>query len=258
MKRLAALVLTLSALVLVPNLASAQTLQRLCFPTNAAGTNCEPVSASNPYPVTGGGGGGGNVNIQQIGGNPVQTGHGTASGALRVELPTDGTGMVGLNAGTNNVGNVGGKTVTVCVTPTVTASNNYGTNYVVGGLLTFANAFTATGSGIIQSVNVNIKKVETNGFTFYPFASNPSNTTWTDAAVAAINANDVFAVRPAIQLSASSQLGTQTTLSAVGLGQAASTGATTLYGVLIANAALTNQFSSTSDVQVCVTVLQDL
>ena len=34
-------------------------------------------------------------------------GHGTAAAALRVELPTDGTGVVGLNAGSNLIGNVG-------------------------------------------------------------------------------------------------------------------------------------------------------
>ena len=32
------------------------------------------------------------------------TGSGTATGALRVELPTNGTGVVGLNAGTNAIG----------------------------------------------------------------------------------------------------------------------------------------------------------
>lgn len=34
-------------------------------------------------------------------------GHGTAAKSLRVELPTDGTGVVGLNAGSNLVGKVG-------------------------------------------------------------------------------------------------------------------------------------------------------
>lgn len=47
------------------------------------------------------------ANITQISGSAVATGHGTASGAVRVELPTDGTGVVGLNAGTNLVGKVG-------------------------------------------------------------------------------------------------------------------------------------------------------
>lgn len=34
------------------------------------------------------------------------TGSGTATGALRVELPTNGTGVVGLNTGTNTIGSV--------------------------------------------------------------------------------------------------------------------------------------------------------
>ena len=155
-------------------------------------------------------------------------------------------------------GNFGGKTVSICVTPTVTTSNAYGTNYVVGGLLTFANAFTSTGSGMLQGVTVNMKKVESIGFTFIPFSGNPSNSTWTDANAAAINAADVFAVRPPVPLSLNSQLGTHTTASAAGLGQPLAPGATTLYGVLIVSAALTNQFSAASDVQVCVQVLQDV
>lgn len=163
-----------------------------------------------------------------------------------------------LGAGTAGIGNVGGKTTMICVTPTVTATNSYGTNYVVGGLLTFSNLWTATGTGVLQSVVVTIKKVETSGFTFVPFNSNPSNTTWTDAAVAAINAADVAAVREPITLSAYSGLGTHTVASAVGIGQAMAPASTTQYGVLIANAALTNQFGSTSDVQVCAKVLNDM
>ncbi len=128
------------------------------------------------------------VNLVGINGVTPSVGNGVSgTGVQRVTIASDSTGTVGLNAGTNNVGNVGGKTVSVTVTPTVTASNSYGTNYVVGGLLTFANAFTSKGSGILQSVTVTCKKVETSGFTFFPFNANPSNTTWTDAAVAAIN-----------------------------------------------------------------------
>jgi len=43
------------------------------------------------------------------GGGAVALGHGTAATGLRVELPTDGTGVVGLNAGSNNVGHVDGE-----------------------------------------------------------------------------------------------------------------------------------------------------
>jgi hypothetical protein len=192
----------------------------------------------------------------------------------------------------NVIGNTGGLTTTISVTPTITASNAYGTNYVIGGLLTFNNAFTVTGSGIIESVCVMMKDAETSGFTFIPFSSNPSNTTWTDAAVAAINAADVFKVLPPVILTANSQLASTvyTCYYAYGLGLAVNTTAvqgvptttgtpnggsnqgvpnpggtetftnTTnlpLYGVLLANAALTNNFAGTSDIQVSVTILQD-
>lgn len=243
----------------------------VCDPNFA--THCLAPDSSGNMPVTIASGGG-NVNVAQFGGTNVSTGTGTGgAGIPRMTVSSDSSltsvGTVStvtavtaisnaLPAGTNGIGNVGGKTVSVCVTPTVTASNSYGTNYVVGGLLTFANAYTSTGSGVLQSVVVTIKKVETSGFTFFPFNSNPSNTTWTDAAVANINAADVAAQREPVSLSASSQLGTATVAWQTGLGQAMAPGTTSLYGVLIANAALTNQFGSTSDVQVCVKVLQDL
>lgn len=163
-----------------------------------------------------------------------------------------GSNLVGWN------GNVGGKTTTVCTTPTVTATNSYGTNYVVGGKLTFSNIFTSTGTGILQGVVVTIAKVETSGFTFFPFASDPSASTWTDAAVANINATDIPKQRAPISLTANSQLGTTTIVSASGIGQPWNAGGTSGYGILLANAALTNQFASTSDVQVCVQVLSDL
>lgn len=179
-----------------------------------------------------------------------------AGTTLTPVAPSTGLPVVA-EASSATIGNVGGKTVSVTVTPTVTASNSYGTNYVVGGLLTFANAFTSTGSGIIQSVVVTCKKVESQGFTFFPFHTNPSNTTWTDAAVANINAADVSAIRNPIALVGNSALGTCTVASATGLGQATSPGTTSLYGVLLTNASLTNQFGSTSDITVTVTILQD-
>ena len=78
-----------------------------------------------------------------------------------------------LATGANFVGNVGAKTVSVTVNPTVTTANAYGTNFVVGGLLTFSNMFTNTGTGLIQSVTVTMNHAETNGFTFFPINANP-------------------------------------------------------------------------------------
>lgn len=43
-------------------------------------------------------------NITQVAGATIAQGHGTAATALRVELPTDGTGIVGLAAGANTIG----------------------------------------------------------------------------------------------------------------------------------------------------------
>lgn len=37
------------------------------------------------------------VNLAQVGGTNISQGHGTAAAAIRVELPTDGTGLVGAN-----------------------------------------------------------------------------------------------------------------------------------------------------------------
>lgn len=66
-----------------------------------------PCSAANPLPVDSSAGGTSDVNLTEVAGAAVATGHGTAAGVLRVELPTDGTGVVGLNAGSALVGNVG-------------------------------------------------------------------------------------------------------------------------------------------------------
>lgn len=192
----------------------------------------------------------------------IPSGTGTAAvQAVSLVSPTGDTttGTVIANS-QHNIGNVGGKTVSVTVIPPVTASNAYGTNYVVGGLLTFTNAFTSTGSGIIQSVDVNIKKQETSGFTLFFFSQMPSNSIFTDAAVAAIAASDIPYVRAPVSLTGNIQLASSgfTNYSATGLAIAMSPGTTSLYGLLLANAALTNQFGTASDVSVSVRVLQDL
>lgn len=149
----------------------------------------------------------------------------------------------------------------VCVTPTVTAANAYGINFVVGGLLTFSNALGAGGSGEVRGIVVTIKKVEASGFTFTMFNANPSNSTWTDAAVANINVADVPSLRNFYSLSdVSSFMGTATTLSP-GVNMARPNvivpGGSTLWGVLTTNAVLTNNFGSASDVQVCLQTYVD-
>ena len=177
---------------------------------------------------------------------------GTQTDGVRVEY-----GAGGSPVDTTNPLPVGGRTVSVCVTPTITAST-YAIKQAIGGLITFPNAFrTATGSGILQDVVVTSKSVQTVGLTFYPFDTNPTASTLTDHATAAIAAADVGRVRtPTALNTAYSDLGTHTVWGAYGLGQAFAPGATTLYGVLVAQGT-TAAFASTSDIQICAKVLQD-
>ena len=61
------------------------------------------------------------VNLAQVAGSSTATGHGTAAGAIRVELPTDGTGVVNAaQSGTWNIGTV----TTVTTVSAVTAISN--------------------------------------------------------------------------------------------------------------------------------------
>lgn len=52
------------------------------------------------------------ADITKVAGSAISQGHGTAATAIRVELPTDGTGVVGLIAGTATVGAVNVKPTT--------------------------------------------------------------------------------------------------------------------------------------------------
>lgn len=97
------------------------------------------------------------TNLTQVNGATVATGHGTAAGALRVELPTDGTGVVGLNAGSALIGKVGidqttpGTTNQVNMTPNITTIKASVTRpadtaaYAIGDC--FSNSTSAPTSG---------------------------------------------------------------------------------------------------------------
>lgn len=176
----------------------------------------------------------------------------TISDGVKIE-----TGTAGSPVGSTNPLTTGGVTTTVCVTPTITAST-YAVKQPIGGLLTFANAFRASpGTGILQNITVTSKSVQTAGLTFYPFATAPTTSAFTDHTTAAIAAVDVASERAPIPLAtAYSDLGTHTAWGAYGIGQAHAAGAANFYGVLVAQAT-TAAFASTSDVQVCATFLQD-
>ncbi len=106
--------------------------------TGASGVGIPRVTISNDSALAANQ----SVNLSQVAGATTATGHGTAAGALRVELPTDGTGVVGLTAGSNTIGNIG-----VLGLDGSTRSSSSNPLPVVGP------SITATGSITTQNLN---------------------------------------------------------------------------------------------------------
>lgn len=118
--------------------------------------------------------------------------------------------------------------------------------------MTFAAG--GAGSGLLESIRVTCKSVQTTGLKLYVFDVNPSNTTWTDYSTAAINASDVASLRGVFSLSSpDSGLGTHTIWNIEGLG--VSFVGANLYGALVVTG--TPTFASTSDITVKLGVVDD-
>lgn len=94
------------------------------------------------------------VNLTQVAGATAATGHGVAATALRVELPTDGTGVVGLAAGVANVGSV--------VVSSGTVVNNGGSVTLVG-TSAISGTVAATQSGTWTGVTITPSGTQTVG-----------------------------------------------------------------------------------------------
>jgi len=182
-------------------------------------------------------------------------GQATMANSLPVALASDQS-AIPLSAGSAVIGSVLGRTSKVAVTPTVTASSAYVSGNEAGGLMTFSSVFDSANSGILQSIRIRCKTVQSTGFKLYLFTANPSNSTWTDKTNPAIAAADIPAVVGPFSLTApDSGLGTETTWEMDAIGAAIVSGSTGLYGVLVCTA--TPTFGSTSDVSVEITVLKD-
>jgi hypothetical protein len=228
-------------------------------PTNALPLAVTLINLSgSPYVASGGGGGGGGpvtitdgvntanvASVESAGTNGIMA---VAVQGLTGGLPIPVTGSFATASATT----------TVVVTPTVTASA-YTAGQVVGGLLTFANAFRTANSGVIQSISITSKSVQASiGMKLYLFRADPTNTTWTDKTTPAINTADVANLvgGAAFNLAVGdSGLGTVTLWSQSGIGMALNTGSTSLYAVLVTTGALTP--ASTSDIEVALSILQD-
>jgi hypothetical protein len=162
-----------------------------------------------------------------------------------------------LVASNAKIGNVGGATAQVVVTPTITSGSAYAAGNTIGGLLTFSSALLTAGSGILESIFVRMKSAQTCTLNLTLFLANPSNTTWTNKATPSYNTADNANLVGTYQLTtALSPFGGMTIYNLNAIAQALNAGATTLYGVLTILAG-TPTFGSTSDVSVGIVLLQD-
>ncbi len=159
----------------------------------------------------------------------------------------------------NAIGNVGGLTAVISVTPVVQAAA-YATGDVIGGKMTITNALlSAGGSGILQSVQVCSKSDLTVDLDLIIFSADPATTTFTENGAVAIDVVDVSKVLAVIPITTRKDLGTPVVAYANNLaipvqGDAANL-TRHLYASLVARGAYTP--ASTSDVTVRFGLLQD-
>lgn len=151
----------------------------------------------------------------------------------------------------------------VTVSPAITSIIPYTAGNQVGGLMTFSSAVNSiTYSGVIDSIVIKSKSVQTSGFNLYLFKTNPTSSTWTDKITPAINASDIPYLIGVYSFDATDDSG----LGTITLYQSSSTfgngnspkaivlTSSNLYGVLVATG--TPTFNSTSDISVTVNILK--
>lgn len=197
---------------------------------------------------------------------PVQADSLTQAGnfktAIQEAIPT-GANVIGktssdlTNYGTTNSVFVGG-TSQVQVLPTVTSASAYAVGNVVGGVMTFANAVNSSVlSGVLESISIAIKSLQTSSFKLYLFKANPTSSTFTDKSAPAIAVADAINLLDVYSFTTPDNgLGNNVTLyvsDAINRSFVAST--SSLYAVLITLG--TPTFSSTTDVVTTLSILRD-
>jgi hypothetical protein len=141
-------------------------------------------------------------------------------------------------------------------TPTVSSSPAYSTGDNVGGKVTLTSVARAEqGSGIIQSVVITSKSLQTATFDVVFFSSDPSGSTFTDNSSQGIVDADLSKIVGVAQCTTVVALAAESIHQATGLSIpfALSGGATTLYAAIIVRG--TPTLASTSDIWLSVRVL---
>jgi hypothetical protein len=158
-----------------------------------------------------------------------------------------------LPAGTNALGSVNSNGANVSVTPAVTAGA-YTAGFVVGGIMTFANALPASFNGLLESITLKFKgTLQTGSWALALFSASPTGTFGDHAAPAIASTDSALLLGIYTMNTPSSILGTHTIYNADGLAKALVGASTALYGVLICTSAPTSP-ASTSELTVTVGV----
>jgi hypothetical protein len=142
-------------------------------------------------------------------------------------------------------------------TPTVSTSA-YTSGDNVGGKVTLSDVCRGQmGSGLIQSVVITSKSIQTATFDVVFFNADPSGSTFTDNVAQAIVDADLSKIIGVAQCTTVVALAAESIHQATGLALpfALSGGATTLYAAIIVRG--TPTLGSTSDIWISVRVLQD-
>lgn len=225
-------------------------------------TGCTAASDTSNGPVAAGTA----ATTSKLAGVQFNTVAPTVANGQQVAMQSDNKGntLVNLNtplpAGANVIGQVGGVTLAVTVTPTVTAAS-YSSGQCVGGLMTFASAARAggPGSGLVQSATITDISGQDSAIDVIVFNANPSSSTFTDHATCTVNNADLGKVVGVVNVSDCHLLGASAPGVCQGQQQAMpfslGGGNTTLYAVNFARG--TPTYTGTTNISVRIATLPD-
>jgi hypothetical protein len=165
-------------------------------------------------------------------------------------------GVSSIGPGESHLGEIGGNTLPIIVTPTITAGG-YSANDIIGGKIAIANAGRVSGgSGLIQSITVIDKAKIAAELEFYLFSADLAGT-YADNAAEAISAADALLnIGHAIILASDYKtLANYSIATIANVGLPYKCGVTSLYLIVRTTAGIT--YAATSNLQFRFGLLRD-
>ena len=174
------------------------------------------------------------------------------------DIDVAATETVTLAAGETHIGEVGGNSLVVTVTPTVTAGA-YTALDIVGAIQTIANATRVSGEAtILQSITVTDLNKQNVELTIFFFNANPANGTYTDNIALTIHDTDMAMCVGKVKVSATdySSASASSVATVSNLALLLTPAATSLFAIAQASSSAPT-YASTSDVSIRYGFLRD-